>query len=343
MAVAPLASPTAPWWYPRVRLPRALLIGGFAPLLGFISSAHAADAANEKEAREHFRVGVTYLQDIEGERYEEAYAEFKAAYALSGSPKVLGNVGLCAMKLERDGEAIDAYTRYLREVNDIAPDEKEQIVRDLETLKASAARVTVTLESGPAMLLDTRTPTRGSPVRNAYGPVEKTAELTLRPGHHRISVTVAGRELGVWEFNLGASDRQSHEFRWPRDAARTSRGPRAGPWIMTGVGAAVLVAGGAMGLAALRKVENVEKKCPNDACPPGSGFEADVDSARSMVRATDVLLISGAVFVTAGITWLFLDRDAGATKGEPATASRPPQVGGACDGRGCQAVVKVTF
>jgi hypothetical protein len=312
-------------------------------MLGAPHFVYAAEPANEKEAREHFRAGVNYLQDIEGERYEEAYAEFKAAYALSGSPKVLGNIGLCAMKLERDGEAIDAYVRYLREVNDIAPDEKAQIIQDLDTLKASAAKVALTVESGPAMLLDVRTPTRGSPVHNAYGPVEKTAELVLRPGHHRISATAGGRELAVWEFNLGASDRQSHEFRAARETARASRGPRTAAWIMTGTGAAVLTAGAAMGLAALKKVEIVEKKCPNDACPAGSGFEADVDSARSMVRATDVLLITGAVFVTAGITWLLVDRDSPRPKSEPAVANRSARVGGACDGRGCEAVVRVTF
>jgi hypothetical protein len=322
-----------------VRFLWAFLIGALAPLLGIPFSAHAADAANEKEAREHFRVGVTYLQDIEGERYEEAYAEFKAAYALSGSPKVLGNVGLCAMKLERDGEAIDAYTRYLREVNDIAPDEREQIVRDLETLKASAAKVILTLDAGPATLFDTRTPTRGSPVRNSYGPVEKTTELTLRPGHHQIAVSVGGREVGVWEVHLGAADRQSHDFRLARSAARPSRGLKVAPWIVTGVGAAVLTAGGAMGLATLKKVDNVERKCPNDACPPGSGFEADVDAARSMVRATDILLVTGAVFVAGGVTWLLLDHEAPA----PAAAHRAPQVGGACDGHGCEAVVKVSF
>jgi hypothetical protein len=308
-----------------------------------VAPGHAAEAANEKEAREHFRVGVNYLQDIEGERYEEAYAEFKAAYALSHSPKVLGNVGLCAMKLERDGEAIEAYARYLGEVNDIAPDEKEQIVRDLETLRASAAKVTMTLESGPAMVLDTRVPTRGSPVRNAYGPVDGTLELTLRPGHHRIAVTVGGREVGVWELNLGASDRQSHEFRWTREAPRPSRGgAKTAPWILTGVGAAVLTAGGFMGLAALRKVDVVEKKCPNDACPPGSGFEQDVDAARSMVRATDVLLLTGAAIAGVGVTWLLVARDPPA-RGETGVAERRAEVAGACDGRGCRADLKVSF
>src|SRR6185436_17983733 len=137
-----LASGRAPWWYRRLRFPWVFLVGGLAPLVCAVAPGHAADAANEKEAREHFRAGVHYLQDIEGERYEEAYAEFKAAYSLSQSPKVLGNIGLCAMKLERDGEAIEAYGRYLREVSDIAPDERAQIERDLETLTASAAHLT---------------------------------------------------------------------------------------------------------------------------------------------------------------------------------------------------------
>jgi len=130
-----------------VRLVWALLVAGFSAATFQTTSAHAGDVMNEKEAREHFRAGVHYLQDIEGERYEEAYAEFKAAYALSKSPKVLGNIALCAMKLERDGEAIELYTRYLREVSDIATDERAQIERDLETLKASAAPVSITTEA----------------------------------------------------------------------------------------------------------------------------------------------------------------------------------------------------
>src|SRR5438093_310126 len=122
--------------------PRAAsVVAGFL----FSLSAHmaSADAASEDAARKHFKAGVAYLQDPDGERYEEAYSEFKVAYELSNSPKVLGNIGLCAMKLERDDEAIAAYARYLAEVADIDPEERAQIKRDLETLSESAARITV--------------------------------------------------------------------------------------------------------------------------------------------------------------------------------------------------------
>jgi tetratricopeptide (TPR) repeat protein len=79
------------------------------PLVAF------ADVQITEEARQHFKAGVNLLNDPDGPRYEEAYREFKAAYASSPSYKILGNLGLCAMKLERDGEAIEYYDRYLQE------------------------------------------------------------------------------------------------------------------------------------------------------------------------------------------------------------------------------------
>src|SRR5437870_1255310 len=79
----------------------------------------AAEEGVSAEARTHFDAGVRLLLDQEGARYEEAYREFHAAYAASRSSRILGNLGLCAMKLERDAEAVDAYERYLAEVTDI--------------------------------------------------------------------------------------------------------------------------------------------------------------------------------------------------------------------------------
>lgn len=83
------------------------------------AAAKTTPTGTSEEARSHFAAGVSLLQDPEGEKVEEAYREFRTAYDLSGSPKILGDMGFCAMRLERDGEAIEAYTRYLREVPDI--------------------------------------------------------------------------------------------------------------------------------------------------------------------------------------------------------------------------------
>ena len=90
------------------------------PLLA-TSAVWAADVPITDEARGHFTSGVNLLKDPDGARYEDAYREFKAAYAAAASYKILGNLGLCALKLERDGEAIDAYEEYLKHAPDSRP------------------------------------------------------------------------------------------------------------------------------------------------------------------------------------------------------------------------------
>src|SRR5688572_20669463 len=122
-------------------------------LFGMVFATHVAAAQGDdtpitEEARQHFTAGVNLLQDPEGARYEEAYREFTAAYRASPSWKILGNLGIAAMKLERDGEAIDAFTKYLAAGgNTLEPAERAQFESDLATLKTAV--VTVTLASDP--------------------------------------------------------------------------------------------------------------------------------------------------------------------------------------------------
>ena len=71
-------------------------------------------------AKKHFQAGVDLLTDPDGARYEEALREFRAAYADSPSWKILSNLGLSAMKLERNGEAIEVHPTGLR-INDPRP------------------------------------------------------------------------------------------------------------------------------------------------------------------------------------------------------------------------------
>src|SRR5215475_8192222 len=125
----------------RVRVSNRARLGGLVSVVvvgGIAGHAAAADAPITPEARTHFAAGVNLLRDPDGARYEEAYREFKAAYAASPSAKILGNLGLCAMKLERDGEAIEAYSSYLAHAADVDldPVEAKQVGTDLQTLKS---------------------------------------------------------------------------------------------------------------------------------------------------------------------------------------------------------------
>jgi len=306
-------------------------------------------AGISEEAKRHFAAGVTLLQDPEGEKVEEAYREFRTAYDLSGSSKILGNMGFCAMRLERDGEAIDAYSRYLREVPDIDADERAQIVRDLQTLTVGVARLTIEVDKPGVRLLDVRIPVRGDRVTNTYGPVNGKIELGIRPGHHVITAKLPDHEDQTWEVEAFAASRDKHAFAMkPRviaDASggpRDGRGPNLGPWIVMGIGGAMLVGGAVTGIVALGKTSDIEEKCPGDQCPRSFDLDAERSSAKTFVRVTDVLLIGGAAVTLGGLGWLLLGGS---------SPKEPPKTGlvrNAVPSAGCgpddyRASVKVVF
>ena len=190
-----------------------------APLLVFLgalqvaSAAHAQEAQISDSARAHFQAGVNLMQDPDGARYEEAYREFSAAYADSPSWKILGNLGIAAMKLERDGEAIASFEKYLKEgASALAPEESAQFQRDLDTLKAGVVRLTIDVNEPGATIIDERVPVAGSPVRNSYPVTGQRLELGVRSGRHKIVAKLAGRQDAVWEFDAVSSVAQSHSF-----------------------------------------------------------------------------------------------------------------------------------
>ncbi len=178
------------------------------------TSAYAADVPISEEAKAHFTAGVSLIQDPDGAKYEEAYREFKAAYAASPSWKILGNLGLSAMKLERDGEAIVAYRKYLAEGGaQIDADERAQCQRDLQTLEAGVSQLTLQSEPAGAVLEDERLPTTGSVVRNDYGPLNGVMTIGVHPGKHRLTVKLPGHQDAVWEVVVAPGQPQTHIFK----------------------------------------------------------------------------------------------------------------------------------
>jgi hypothetical protein len=296
----------------------------------------AADSGANEEAKRHFAAGVSYLQDQEGERFEDAYGEFKKAYEISHSPRVLGNLGLCAMKLERDDEAIDDYTRYLAQVMDIDPSEKAQITRDLQNLMVSVVTATVTTGAANATIVDTRLPVRGSSVTNVYEVTGGATKLRVRPGHHVMHLRIAGRERSDWDFVAEAGEQVTHEFEAaPTQPAAPRGGIGAAPILTVGLGASALAVGGVLGVATLEKVHTLEGECPNNACPSGV-YSHDLAAAKTFTTATDVTLLAGGVVAASGLVWLLLSiPHAGETSSM--------QVGGACTGAGCYATAHFGF
>jgi hypothetical protein len=304
------------------------------------SPALAQEVEVSDDARRHFTAGVNFMQDPDGARYEEAYREFKAAYAASPSWKILGNLGIAAMKLERDAEAITAMEKYLEQGAEQLPaDERAQFERDLSTLRASVVRVK--LQSAPpgAVVTDERVPVQGAPITNRYSLEAGEFELGVRTGHHRMTARLAGYEDAVWEFDAAPGADQTHVFEMKPRAVPVAAAPgqstlppdRGVPTgyerptpasVYVGLAATGAFTAGAVvtGVLALGKKSDFDDA--NTGATPDEAEDLS-SSTKSMNLVTDVLI--GAAVVSAAVTtYLYLDRpevpvgqEQGALKLEP--------------------------
>jgi hypothetical protein len=278
------------------------------------SVVHADEGATDLvEARKQFVAGVNLLDDPDGAKYEEAYHAFKKAFALSRNPKVLGNIGFCAMHLERDGEAIEAYSTYLRETPDIDERERTQIQRDLATLTSTVARVKITVKHSASsfVLVDTRVQTRGSAVENTY-PIEgKEITLRLRPGRHTFKAKVDNLESVVVEALVEPASDTAHEIRFapPRPAGSVivKESPSyAGPVFLGVTGVLALSGGVVTGLLASDKQRDIERSCPNDVCPATYELDGERDKAKTFGTIADAAFIGGGALIAGSALWYLL-------------------------------------
>jgi hypothetical protein len=331
-------------WRPGRRRPWAFALAAVACL-----APPAGAQEISEEARKHFRAGVNYMQDPDGERVEDAYVEFKRAYELSKSPKILGNLGICAMRLERDGEAIEALGRYANEVNDLKPEDREQIQRDLQTLNASAVRLAVTSDLKEATVIDTRFPNRGAAVTNRYPLQGGKAEFVVRAGHHVVRLQTEGRDRGPqWQFDALGGTSQSHHFAVGAAAAAgdASAGAEAAsrptpvvPWVLLGLGGTALAGGAVTGVLALKGERDLEDLCPNNECPADSDYASRKRSTATLSHLTDGLLIGGGALAAVGAGWLLFF----GPKATKAASSGIVTGGAACTPYGCSALLRARF
>jgi hypothetical protein len=201
-------------------------------------TAFAQEAQVSEKARQHFKTGVAYLTDPDGARYEEAYREFKAAYADSPSWKILGNLGITSMKLERDGEAVDAFQKYLQGGgSQIDPAERAQMERDLMTTQSGLVWVTVKADPPNAYIVDERTPLSGRPIANRYDlAADGMVKVGVRRGHHKMVAKLDGFQDNAWEFDAEPGADQTHEYKLERPTVAPPPQPGEGGQVGGGGG-----------------------------------------------------------------------------------------------------------
>ena len=291
-----------------------------AGVLLFNSAAHAGDTISE-EAKAYFKNGVELIQE-QPPNYQDAYYQFRLAYEKSKSWKVLGNLGLCSFKLERDGEAIQYYTDYLKGGgNDIDPDERSALQRDLLVLNGNSAGVTLTAAATDIDVTDSRAGSSAPP--QSYRLEGGKLALRLRAGTHTITATHAGKSVR-WEVALSPGRSDTHDFDFseqnlavvapakatpaapavttpvqqPPEPASSGSPLRTAGFVTAGVGVGALVGGVVLGLMAKGKETDAKNTCTGLICPTST--ESKFDSAQSLATVSNILFISGGVLAAGG-------------------------------------------
>jgi hypothetical protein len=89
------------------------------------------------------------------------------------------------------------------------------------------------------------------------------------------------------------------------------------PWIVVGLGGALVVTGVVLQPIGLHKVSEAERECPDhNACPPAGGAKPNVDYAKVVETGNDgrslstvgvVLIVAGFAVAGGGLAWHFLE------------------------------------
>ena len=299
--------------------------GGFFGMLpGAIGTAQAqpAPAQDPKklaEAKQHMEAGAAFYNDPSGHKCEEALREFSKAYDLSGSKKALRAMGVCALELERDGDAITYYDKFI-EGKDIDAADRAQVESDLKALKAAVARVTFRTDRPNTHVTATRTPSQGLPVTNRYLVTLEGLTVGIHPGAYTFTATAEGSKDLTWQAEIpnGANLNKLLEFQ--KGAPVTSEGDMTPPapvtapaedktsrpvpvtaWIFGGLTVASGAVAIGVGVSALSAKSNYDEK-------NGHSTKKELDSLRSGVTTknavTDVFI--GLTAASAILTTVFI-------------------------------------
>ena len=289
--------------------------------LSINGTASAAGDAISDEAKAYFKNGVELIQE-QPPNYQDAYYQFRLAYEKSKSWKVLGNLGLCSFKLERDGEAIQFYSDYLKGGgNDIDPDERSALQRDLLVLNGNSAGVTLSSATTDIDISDSRAGSSAPP--QSYRLEGGKLALRLRAGTHALTATHAGKTLR-WEISLSPGRNETHDFDFSEqvsaapapvaapaaaaaptpitsapEPAETGSPIRTAGFITAGVGVATVVGGVVVGLMAKGKENDAKNMCHGLICPTAA--ESKFDSASSLATVSNILIIGGGVLTAGGV------------------------------------------
>ncbi len=229
-------------------------------------------------------------------RFADAAREFEESARLSGRTELLYNLFLAYRDAGEDEHAIDTLRRYIESLD--AGERRTQLESRLHVMEERFHSTSTAEPTGTA------TEPTGTATETTGTATETTGTTTAATDATQPASSGAGG-LGVV------------------------------PWLVIGVGGALIVGSVVTGVLALDARSTLDRMCTADgACP--AGYESTRSSGQALSITTDVLWIAGGLAAATGIVLAIVD----ATSGH---ADAPVTAGLFCTDRGCLASAQGSF
>jgi hypothetical protein len=224
---------------------------------------------------------------IEGAKFTDAgdfargLEKFEEAYALVPSPKIFFNLGIAYAGLGRNGEAYDAYERFLHEATEANASTRAQARQELDRIAKMIGFLAVSANvAGPEVFLDGR----------RMGALPLYNSIPLDPGPHQLLVRGGGFVTQERRLVIAAGGKQDLRLEIVRGepavavarpavpatavtaaatpilATASRRWMRPARWVGVGATAAALVTGLTFNLLAVSKGNEFEDHARNPMC-----------------------------------------------------------------------------
>jgi tetratricopeptide (TPR) repeat protein len=315
----------------KARIALAVLLS-LAPTMTPLAVAAAPDAGAHDpsavdEARQRFQKGVQLFHEWS---FEAALAEFRKAYQLAPSYRVLYNIAQVHYELHNYVDALKAFRQYLNEGgHDVSADRRAQVEAEIRKLEGRVGylEIVANVDSGQVAIADV-------PV----GLLPMKAPILVNPGVRRVSVTKPGFGTTARNVTIAGGDHAQVQLELNEAvAARTLRDepgrkgaaradvhparPRTAMWISLAATGALGIGAGVFALLAQDAKRDFEHQL---GVFPSS--KDDIESARSALVRNAAITdgLAAAALVSGGLTVFFALSGGGSRETAAATASSPP-------------------
>jgi tetratricopeptide (TPR) repeat protein len=286
---------------------RAAAVIAFALVLTHAAPGAAAEgpgAASMEEARIRFQRGVQLYH--EGS-YEAALAEFRKAYQVAPSYRLLYNIGQVQYELHDYVGALKSFRQYLNDGNaEIAADRREQVGAELRKLEGLVAYVDVTANPpGADVLIDDV----------SVGIAPLSGPVVVNAGQRRVTASKAGQVAPVRTITVAGGERVQLVVQVPAPAPLPVRvlpsvplrfterehqsPPQVGMWIGVAATSMLALATGGFAFATQQAKRNFDAEIDSY---PSSPERIDYFRSRMVNLALVTDLLAAGALAAGGVT-----------------------------------------